>query len=180
MLMSNQQKYAVDVIERLGCLRERQLQSLLQGKFFAAGKAAPDNFTDMLLRQLQYGNAPVHREQGLVFTGRPQISQAQLEAIDVMIELSEGRPSDFYIPQKERILLRFSTESPTRIHLFACVSADFFTGRDVRAPPFSATERVIILLPADTPPPLPAIKNPVFYAVLQPDGTHRFFTKDHT
>ena len=41
MLLSKQQQYALDVLRRLGCVRENQLEALLKARFFPPEKAVP-------------------------------------------------------------------------------------------------------------------------------------------
>ena len=55
MLLSKQQQYVLDVLRRLGCARETQLQALLQARFFPPDKAVPPGLLEAMLRQLRAG-----------------------------------------------------------------------------------------------------------------------------
>ena len=103
-----------------------------------------------------------------------------LEAIDVMLELSDARPLDYWTDEKEPVLLRFSVDGK-RISLFAVLHADGFMGADIRAPPvFGPTVRLVILLSGESIPPALPVPNTQFYALRQKDGTHRFFSRENT
>ena len=102
----------------------------------------------------------------------------RLEAIDVMLELSGADPSDFWAVGKGPVLLRFSV-SGRRVTLFAVLRTGNLLGPDARPPPaLSGAERVVVLLADGSPPPVLSIPNTVFYALRQPDGSHRFFARE--
>ena len=180
MLISKQQKFMLDVLRRLGCVRKRQLTALLERAFFPEGKTAPPGFVDTLLRQLRYGNIDLRAEEDVIFLPGKRPNARLLEAIDVMLELSDARPLDYWTDEKEPVLLRFSVDG-RRVSLFAVLHADSFMGADIRAPPaFGPTVRLVILLSGEIIPPALPVPNTQFYALRQKDGSHRFFSRENT
>ena len=177
MLLSKQQQYVLDVLRRLGCARETQLQALLQARFFPPDKAVPPGFLEAMLRQLRCGSVQVRRQEDVIFLPERPPDERLLEAVDVMLQLSGAAPSDFWTEDKGAVLLRFSIAGK-RVGLFAVLHTDDLIGPDVRAPPaVSGAERVVVLLSSDSSPPVLPIPNTVFYALRQKDGSHRFFAR---
>lgn len=50
-----------------------------------------------MLRKLRYAMADVRLDGSAVWLGETQMDFCRLEAVDVMLELSEGRPQDFSV-----------------------------------------------------------------------------------
>ena len=92
MLLSNQQKYILDTLRKLGCVRSDQFHALVRGKFQRPGFAVREEHMTTMLRQLRSGLGDFHVDGGFVYLARGQPDTARLEAIDVMLELSEGTP----------------------------------------------------------------------------------------
>ena len=63
MLLSKQQRYVLDVLRRLGCVRKNQLEALLKARFFPPEKAVPPGFLDAMLRQFRCGDVEVRRQR---------------------------------------------------------------------------------------------------------------------
>jgi len=178
VLLSKQQKYILDCLNTLGCLRKSQLEAMLKARFFPEGQAMREGWLNNQLRLLSYGNCELVREGETVsLPGRENGPQA-LEAIDVMLELSGGKPLEPHISAPGPVLLRFAVNGP-KPAVFAVASRDICANG--RGPPvFGDSERVVIMLsPGERPPELP-ITNPVFYALRQEDGKHRFFARNPT
>ena len=170
----------LDVLQRLGCARQNQLEALLKARFFPPGKAVPPGFLDAMLRQFRHGSVEVRRQDNVIFLPGKTADARRLEAIDVMLELSGVAPSDFWAEAKGAVLLRFSVAGK-QVRLFAVLHADDLLGPDVRAPPaVSRAERVVILLTGEGPPPALPIPNTVFYALRQKNGSHRFFAREES
>lgn len=178
MLLSKQQRYVLDVLQRLGCARGNQLEALLKARFFPPEKAVPHGFLDAMLRQFRCGNMEVCRQGDVIFLPEKTPDTRLLEAVDVMLELSGAAPSDFWAEGKGAVLLRFSVAGK-RVSLFAVLHAGDLIGPEARSPPaVSRAERVVVLLTGDNPPPALPIPNTVFYALRQKDGSHRFFARE--
>lgn len=174
MLMSKQQQYALEIIQKLGCVRKRQLDALLSARFADDLHPISSRMVDALLRQMQYRNIDLRLDDEIVSLPGRSNSPFLLEAVDVMLELADGAPLDFSAARDESVLLRFSLGSD-RIVLFVVIHSDSFSGTGVRSPPtISKNVRIIVLLDSEISPPIISLPNKLFYAVKQDDGTHRF------
>lgn len=178
VLLSKQQKYILDCLNALSCLRKPQLEAMLKARFFPEGQPMREGWLDNQLRLLSYGNYELVREDGKVYLPGRKNSSQTLEAIDVMLELSGGKPLEPHIYASGPVLLRFAVDGP-KPAVFAVAGGDICTNG--RGPPvFGDSERVVIMLsPGERPPELPTA-NPIFYALRQENGKHRFFARNST
>ena len=170
MLLTKQQKYLLAVLEKLGCAEQRQLAALLQKMFAFSFLDDAVRVTNACVRQMQMGGL-LQISNGLVTQTGGQPSPQQIEAIDVMLELSAAQPEDFYAVDKH-ILLRFSLGEPN-FKQFVIVS-----GSD--PPPeheIQQDKKIIALLPDSIRPEAFSYTRPVIFAIRQENGTHRFFAR---
>ena len=139
MLLSVQQKYILEVLRRLGCVRKDQIQTLVQGKF-----------------------------------GRPdlEITQARMEAIDVMLELSEGAPQNFSAKLDSSRLLRFGLGGD-KLKLFSVAQLSHIS--DPQLVQQERSERIVWISDSGTPPDGLTLPPKHFFAAWQADGSHRFY-----
>ena len=170
MLLTKQQKYLLAVLEQLGCAEQRQLAALLQKIFAFSSLDDAVRVTGACVRQMQMGGL-LQISDGLVTQTGGQPSPQQIEAIDVMLELSAAQPEDFYAVDKH-ILLRFSLGEPN-FKQFVIVS-----GSD--PPPeheIQQDKKIIALLPDSIKPEAFSYTRSVIFAIRQENGTHRFFAR---
>ena len=170
MLLTKQQKYLLAVLEKLGCAEQRQLTALLQKMFAFSFLDDAVRVTNACVRQMQMGGL-LQISNGLVTQTGGQPSPQQIEAIDVMLELSAAQPESFYAVDKH-ILLRFSLGEPS-FKQFVIVS-----GSD--PPPeheIQQDKKIIALLPDSIKPEAFSYTRPVIFAIRQENGTHRFFAR---
>ena len=170
MLLTKQQKYLLAVLEKLGCAEQRQLAALLQKMFAFSFLDDAVRVTNACVRQMQMGGL-LQISNGLVTQTGGQPSPQQIEAIDVMLELSAAQPEDFYAVDKH-ILLRFSLGEPN-FKQFVIVS-----GSD--PPPeheIQQDKKIIALLPDSIRPEAFSYTRHVIFAIRQENGTHRFFAR---
>jgi len=173
MLLSIQQKYILAVLRELGCLRNRQLQALIQSRFDWTGPDAAQRRMEAMLHQLRSGMAEFHSGAEFVWLGNTQPIPRLLEAVDVMLELAEGRPRDFSVKCQCPELLRFSLEgSSLRLFTVATLS-DPLRGSGGLAR--DSPGRVVWISDSGTPPDKLALPPKHFFAARQPDGSHRFY-----
>ena len=170
MLLTKQQKYLLAVLEKLGCAEQRQLAALLQKTFAFSSHEDAVRVTNACVRQMQMGGL-LQISDGLVNQCGEQAIPQQIEAIDVMLELSAAQPENFYAVDKHT-LLRFSLGEPS-FKQFAIVSGnDPPPEREIRQ-----DEKIIALLPDSAKPEKFSYTRPVIFAIRQESGTHRFFAR---
>ena len=170
MLLTKQQKYLLAVLTKLGCAEQRQLAALLQKIFAFSSLDDAVRVTGACVRQMQMGGL-LQISNGLVTRTGGQPSPQQIEAIDVMLELSAAQPESFYAVD-QHILLRFSLGEPS-FKQFVIVS-----GSD--PPPeheIQQDKKIIALLPDSIKPEAFSYTRPVIFAIRQENGTHRFFAR---
>lgn len=173
MLLTKQQQYILGVVQKLGSVSRRQLATLVRTHFCQQHPDMAEHLTDVLLRQMRFGNIDLRLEGNMVTLPHIRADPRLPEAVDVMLELSVGAPLDFSAHQPTPVLLRFTTEGK-RINLFTVVSST----TELIQSMFGPTERVIVLHDGDGRPDRFPVANRHFYAVPQADGTHRFFSSD--
>lgn len=172
MLLSIQQRYILEALRKLGCIRQAQLHTLVRGKFQRPGFEVSDTRMEAMLRQLRSGLDDFHTDGSFVYLARGQPDTAQLEAIDIMLELSEGVPQDFTVKVDSPRLLRFSLGGD-KLKLFSVallihVSDPQLIQRD-------RSERIVWVSGSGTPPDGLALPPKHFFAARQADGSHCFY-----
>ena len=170
MLLTKQQKYLLAVLEQLGCAEQRQLAALLQKTFAFSSLDDAVRVTGACVRQMQMGGL-LQISNGLVTRTGGQPSPQQIEAIDVMLELSAAQPESFYAVD-QHILLRFSLGEPSFKQFVIVSGSDPPPERELRQ-----EEKIIVLLPDSIRPETFPYTRPVIFAIRQENGTHRFFAR---
>jgi len=77
MLLSVQQKYILEVLRKLRCIRRDQLQALTQGRF--GDLEIMRGRMDAMLRQLRVGTGDVRLDGSFVYLARDQPNAARQE-----------------------------------------------------------------------------------------------------
>ena len=170
MLLTKQQKYLLATLEKLGCAEQRQLAALLQKMFAFSFLDDAVRVTNACVRQMQMGGL-LQISNGLVTQTGGQPSPQQIEAIDVMLELSAAQPESFYAVDKH-ILLRFSLGEASFKQFVIVSGSDPPPEHEIRR-----DEKNIILLPDGIRPEAFSYTRPVIFAIRQESGTHRFFAR---
>ena len=170
MLLTKQQKYLLAVLEQLGCAEQRQLAALLQKMFAFSSLDDAVRVTNACVRQMQMGGL-LQISDGLVNQCGEQAIPQQIEAIDVMLELSAAQPESFYAVDKH-ILLRFSLGGPSFKQFVIVSGSNPLPEREIRQ-----DEKIIVLLPDSIRPETFSYTRPVIFAIRQESGTHRFFAR---
>ena len=170
MLLTKQQKYLLPVLEKLGCAEQRQLAALLQKMFAFSFLDDAVRVTNACVRQMQMGGL-LQISNGLVTQTGGQPSPQQIEAIDVMLELSAAQPESFYAVD-QHILLRFSLGEASFKQFVIVSGSDPPPEHEIRR-----DEKNIILLPDGIRPEAFSYTRPVIFAIRQENGTHRFFAR---
>ena len=171
MLLSIQQKFILEVLRKLGCIRKKQLLLMTQEKFRRPDIEVTETRMDAMLRQLRTGTGSVFWEGGLVCLSCPQPDSLRLEAIDVMLELAEGKPEDFTTRVERPGILRFSWGDDLRLFTVAELSAPIRPTVEALA----SQKRMIWISESGVPPEGLTLPPRHFFAARQPDGSHRFY-----
>ena len=170
MLLTKQQKFLLAVLEQLGCAEQRQLAALLQKMFAFSFLDDAVRVTNACVRQMQMGGLLQISDNIVSHCGERAVSQ-QIEAIDVMLELSATQPEDFFAVDKHT-LLRFSLGEPSFKQFVIVSGSDPPPEREIRR-----DEKIIVLLPDSIRPETFSYTRPVIFAIWQENGTHRFFAR---
>ena len=170
MLLTKQQKYLLTVLEQIGCAEQRQLAALLQKTFAFSSLDDALRVTGACVRQMQMGGLLQISDNIVSHCGERAVSQ-QIEAIDVMLELSAAQPENFYAVDKHT-LLRFSLGEPSFKQFVIVSGSDPPPEHEIRQ-----DEKIIVLLPDSIRPEAFSYTRPVIFAIRQENGTHRFFAR---
>lgn len=109
MLLSNQQKYILEILKEFKYLRVRQLHALVQAHYRTQGIKIDERRMEIMLRQMRTGTNYVWLRGDVVSYGDRRIDPRLLEALDVMLELTKAQPG-FY--SKTDCMNRFSCALP--------------------------------------------------------------------
>ena len=170
MFLSAQQKFILDALGKLNCVRRRQLHALVRGQFETDSFSVTQARMDAMLRQLRMGMADVRVDDELVWLSNTQPDSRRLEAVDVMIELTGGRPGVISASAEPPCLLRFAFGDELR--LFTVASLDT---APVGLLERGRAERIVWISYTGAIPQGLALPPKHFFAARQPDGSHRFY-----
>lgn len=172
MLLSVQQKYILEVLRKLGCVRQDQLQALLRGKFQRPDFEISEARMTAMLRQLRSGLGDFHVDSNFAYLARDQPDAARLEAIDVMLELGEGAPQGFTVKTDSPRLLRFALGGD-KLKLFSVAKLAHVS--EPQQLQRERSERVVWISGSGTPPEGLVLPPKHFFAARQADGSHCFY-----
>lgn len=92
MLLSNQQKYILEILKEFKYLRVRQLHAMVRTHYRAQGIEIDARRMEIMLRQMRTGTNYVWLRGDVVSYGDRRIDPRLLEALDVMLELTKAQP----------------------------------------------------------------------------------------
>ena len=172
MLLSVQQKYILEALRELGSVRQRQLHVLVREKFRRPDFEISEARMETMLRQLRCLQESIRIDGELVRLPSAEPDPRCLEAIDIMLELSEGKPQTFTAKCQMPELLHFSLEGD-KLRLFSV--ATLFDPQRGTSLARDSPGRVVWISDSGSPPEGLALPRKHFFAVRQPDGSHRFY-----
>lgn len=145
MLLSNQQKYILEILKEFKYLRVRQLHALVQAHYRTQGIKIDERRMEIMLRQMRTGTNYVWLRGDVVSYGDRRIDPRLLEALDVMLELTRVQPG-FYSKDglHEPFLLRFTGNGKGAGYLFSVAWLDAAT--HIATVPRMKGERIIWIL----------------------------------
>lgn len=171
MLLSVQQKYILEIPRKLGAIRRGQLAALVRGKFERPGQEISEACWESILRQLRVRTSDVFLDGEMVHLSGAQPNALRLEAVDVMLELAEGKPEDFTTRVERPGILRFSWGDDLRLFTVAELSAPIRPTVETLA----HLKRVVWVTESGVPPESLTLPPKHFFAARQADGSHRFY-----
>ena len=171
MLLTKQQQFLIDALERTGGLRMDQMTALLRQAFCAKKPEIAQRVTEAALGQMEYRNVRLCLESGVFFLDGNKPNPRILDAVDVMIQLSGSAPVDYW-RARAPILLRFCIQEQTVRHFSVAEET-----ADLRDAEFSPLERIILLFDGQGQPRTLSVPNKQFIAVRQDNGLFRFFAR---
>ncbi len=177
MLLSIQQKYILEVLRKLRVLRREQLAALVRGKFQRPGFEITDARMEAMLRQLRSGMGDVCLDGQFVLLSGASPNSLLLEALDVMLELAEGKPEDFTVRVDRPGILRFSWGNNLRLFTVAELSATIRPIVELLA----QEKRVVWISGGGIPCQTGSVPEGLilppkhFFAARLEDGSHRFY-----
>ena len=170
MLLSIQQKFILDTLRKLRCVRRRQLHALVRGRF--SDLDVSEASMDAMLRQLRMCIGEIRLDSDLVCLSDAQSNALRLEATDIMLELAEGKPQDFTTRLESPRLLRFALGGDS-LRLFTV--ALLTHAADTRQVERGRLERIVWISASGTAPEGLTLPPRHFFAACQEDGSHRFY-----
>lgn len=168
MLLSLKQRYVVDVLDKLGCIRRDQLYILTRDAFKTEEYTLTENRMEAVIKNLPYMVNNIRLENGCVRYETAKPDPLHLEAIDVMLELSNGYPIKFRALRDSTVLLRFALGcDPPRQYSIAAYSD--------AAAAMNQDRNIVWISEQSLPPTEIALARNQFYAQRLQDGSHRFY-----
>lgn len=171
MLLSVQQKYILEILRKLGAVRRGQLAALVRGKFERPGQEISEVCWESILCQLRVRTSDVFLDGEMVRLSGARPDALRLEAVDVMLELAEGKPENFTTQVERPAILRFSWGDDLRLFTVAELSAPIRPTVEVLA----HLKRVVWITESGVPPESLTLPPKHFFAARQADGSHRFY-----
>lgn len=173
MLLSNQQKYILEILKEFKYLRVRQLYALCRPiTVHRESKLTKDAWKSCFARCCT-GTNYVWLRGDVVSYGDRRIDPRLLEALDVMLELTKAQPG-FYSKDglHEPFLLRFTGNGKGAGYLFSVAWLDAAT--HIATVPRMKGERIIWISEIGSFGEIDLPRHH-FFAARQENGTHRFF-----
>lgn len=176
MVLSIQQKYILGVLRKLGCLRRDQILSLAMKNMPLpnSDRSIQEVRVETILRQLRHCVNDIRLEEDVVRLSHVDRDKRKLEAIDVMLEISEGTPESFGLSREPPALLWF-TLGGDRLRIFTVAQFSALALRTVGNSAGEEVERTVWISEDGSIPEGLVLPGGHYFAVRQADGTHRFF-----
>lgn len=176
MMLSVQQRFILDALRKLGCIRRAQLLVLTREKFRRDDLVISEERLNAMLRQLRYDMGDFRLEGDLVKLSQKPPDAQRLEAIDVMLELTRGTPLDFNARLRRPVLLQFMWEqSSVAAHPMTVAALPGMEPERTERLEQYRRARVVWLWEGGGLPDGLALPGKHFIAVRNPDGTHGFY-----
>ena len=178
MLLTLQQRYVLNLLRQLKCLRQDQAGLLMRRAFPRRdGRELSTSAADTILCQLRHCTSDVLMEDGLVRLASAKPNVQRLEAVDVMLELTDGRVQNISLGREPPVLLRF-VSGGERLRLFTISDLDAVLPQTLSDIFRQKSERLIWISGSGHAPERLFLPPGHFFAARQEDGSHRFYSGD--
>lgn len=175
MLLSIQQRYILETLRKLRCVRISQMLILTREEFRPKGIEISQRRMDAMLHQLRSFNNDIRTDGELVYLAGVRPDSRRLEAVDVMLELTGGAPGSFGCSSAPPpFLLRFSVKGVEERY-FAVGTLSGAGKEHLLWLERGGPGRVIWISDSGAPPDGLSLASNHFFAARQADGTHRFY-----
>ncbi len=170
MLLSKPQTALVALIQQVKFITRPQLYALAT-QTPELSELTLQQFTPMVNQLCQHHNTIRMVEEVVTWSGKPPPAH-HLEAIDILLQISNGAPVIIPSSQNKSYLIQFVLDNGGKLQLFTVAPfANLYV-------PFwfpTATERVVFISTAEELKQNPELCYKHFFAVRQADGNHRFY-----
>lgn len=170
MLLSHQQKYILRVLESLRYIRLCQLLELTRSEFPAMKIGITEGRMVVMLRQLIRGNYDIVLDNGVVRMGNVKVDPLALEAVDVMLEITDRCPAGFTREKDPGVLLRFYDR---QIYTVMHLTTETIPKTGELSP--KQEERIIWLSESLKPEDCQNLPERQFFAQKGEDGVYHFY-----
>ena len=173
MIFSAEQKFLLDTLRDFKCIRQSQLQTLAARRFRIPERpSVNEHHIAAMLRQLRYGNWDVQAKDGYVYLDNALPEPRLLEAIDIMLELTDTTLKEFKTRTSPPLLLRFIVDRE-RLRFFTV--AHLSREEDIVLLERGRVGRIIWITDDGCMPEGLTLPPKHFFAARQEDGSHRFY-----
>lgn len=176
MLLSIQQQYILEIVQKLGYVQRRQLHTLVRRQFQPQGKEISEARITAMLHQFRAYCQDIRLDSDGVWIVGAKADPRLLEAVDVMLELSDDTPADFRLEPSDPLVLRFILGG-AKVRLFAV--ADLSAGSPDTLER-QRMERIVWISDSGVVPPSLTLPPKHFFAARQADGSHRFYGSEES
>ena len=176
MLLSIQQRYILDLLRQLKCLRREQIDHLVRRQFPRRdGRELAPGAVEAMLRQLRYCTNDVLLEDGFVRLLSAKPDTRCMEAVDVMLELTDGRARGISKGREPRALLPTEVEGE-RLRLLTVADLDGTLPQTLSDMPRQRLERIVWISGSGKADGQLVLPPKHFFAARNEDGSHRFYS----
>lgn len=173
MFFSSEQKFLLDMLQEFKCMRKSQIQTLLLRRFCIPERPdVNEHHIAAMIRQLRYGNWDVQAKDGYVYLNNALPETRLLEAIDIMLELTDTLPKEFKARASPPLLLRFTVGGE---RLRFCTVARLSRKEDIALLDQGRVGRIVWVTDDGRMPEGLTLPPKHYFAVRQEDGSHRFY-----
>lgn len=176
MLLSIQQQYILEIVRKLGYIQCRQLHTLVRRQFQSQGKEISEAGIAAMLHQLRARCQDIRLDSDGVWIVGTKANPRLLEAVDVMLELSDDAPADLRLEPSGPLVLRFILGG-AKVRLFAVANLSAGSPDTVER---QRMERIVWISDSGAIPPGLALPSKHFFAARQADGSHRFYGSEES